>query len=418
MRHGNGRVLGLLAVAASWGLFWGGWAALIPEIKAKLALTDQQLGLALFAIPIAAVPAMLGAGRLVQRLAQYALPLVTAAFALGIVLTGWAPSPLAFTVALLVVGGSSGMIEVALNATTATQEATDGQRLFNKVYAATPLAMVAPAPAVGLARELGASSLSVLVVIAVLVAGSAVLALDSHGWFAPSAVPGGSRPRQLYTTLLLVGAVGATVLLMENAVEQWSALHLEQQLSASPLLASIAPTAYTAGLSAGRMLTQWQGARCSDRALVVLGGTLGAVGLVIGATAAHPSWALLGFALAGIGLAPVVPTLLSAAGRAVSPARRSTAISLLTMVCYAGFLLSPPLVGTLAGWLGLSTALGVVALCGTLVAAGAHVVRRCPAPTQPSTEVRPPRPPRTCRDVPRPEATAPSAAGRVPPSGP
>lgn len=152
MRHGNGRVLGLLAVAASWGLFWGGWAALIPEIKAKLALTDQQLGLALFAIPIAAVPAMLGAGRLVQRLAQYALPLVTAAFALGIVLTGWAPSPLAFTVALLVVGGSSGMIEVALNATTATQEATDGQRLFNKVYAATPLAMVAAAPAVGLAR--------------------------------------------------------------------------------------------------------------------------------------------------------------------------------------------------------------------------------------------------------------------------
>lgn len=218
-------------------------------------------------------------------------------------------------------------------------------------------------------------------VIAVLVAGSAVLALDSHGWFAPSAVPGGSRPRQLYTTLLLVGA---TVLLMENAVEQWSALYLEQQLSASPLLASIAPTAYTAGLSAGRMLTQWQGARCSDRALVVLGGTLGAVGLVIGATAAHPSWALLGFALAGIGLAPVVPTLLSAAGRAVSPARRSTAISLVTMVCYAGFLLSPPLVGTLAGWLGLSTALGVVALCGTLVAAGAHVVRLLPStdPTQ------------------------------------
>ncbi|MBV9141019.1 MAG: MFS transporter [Pseudonocardiales bacterium] len=383
MRHGNGRVLGLLAVAASWGLFWGGWAALIPEIKAKLALTDQQLGLALFAIPIAAVPAMLGAGWLVQRLAQYTLPLVTAAFALGIVLTGWAPSPLAFTVALLVVGGSSGMIEVALNATTAAQEATDGQRLFNKVHAATPLAMVAAAPAVGLARKLGASSLSVLVVIAVLVAGSAVLALDSHGGFAPGAVPGavpgGSRPRQLYKTLLLVGAVGATVLLMENAVEQWSALHLEQQLSAGPLLASIAPTAYMAGLSAGRMLTQWRGARYSDRALVALGGTLGAVGLAIGATAAHPSWALLGFALAGIGLAPVVPTLLSVAGRAVSPARRSTAISLVTMVCYAGFLLSPPLVGTLAGWLGLSTALGLVALGGTLVAAGAQVVRLLPS---------------------------------------
>ncbi|MFB9903399.1 MFS transporter [Allokutzneria oryzae] len=382
MRQGNG-VLGLLAVAASWGLFWGGWAALIPEIKTDLALTDQQLGLALFAVPVAAVPSMVLTGRIAQKLAQHTLPVVTGVFALGCLLVGLSGSVFTFTASLLLVGGASGAIEVALNATMAAREARDGQRLFNKVHAATPLAMVVAAPCVGLAREFGASAFAVLVVITALVALSAVMAVDPNGW-KDSAEPAetGASPRQLYAPLLLVGAVAATVLLMENAVEQWGAIHLEQELAAGPLLASFGPAAYMAGLSAGRLLAQWQGARVGDRALVLLGGVLGLIGLLVGAAAWSPATTLAGFAVAGIGLAPVVPTLMGAVGRAVGHDQRSKAISLVTTVGYAGFLSSPPLVGTLSGWLGLPTVLAVVALFGVVVMAGAATLRLLPAPAR------------------------------------
>lgn len=397
-------------MAASWGLFWGGWAALIPELKADLGLTDQQLGLALFAVPVAAVPAMVLTGRLARRLAQRTLPAVTAVFALSTVLVGLAPSALAFTAALLLVGGASGAIEVALNATTAAQEARAGERLFNKVHAATPLAMVIAAPSVGLAREFGASTLLVLSVIAMLVALSAVLAIDPRGWREQGAQraaqqrigeqrageqrigePEGVRVRRFSRLLLLLGALGATVLLLENAVEQWSAIHLEQQLGAGPFLASLAPATYMAGLAVGRMLAQWRGGRLGDRTLMMVGGVLGCAGLAIGALAGNPLWALFGFAISGLGLAPVIPTLLSAAGHAVGPQRRSTAIATVTTVGYAGFLSSPPLVGTLSGWLSLPTALGILSLCGILVimVVGALLVRVLPARTDKETPARP-----------------------------
>ncbi len=101
---------------------------------------------------------MLLTGRLAHRPAPHTLPVVTAVFALSIMLVGLAPSPLTFTAALLLIGGASGAIEVALNATVAARETKDGKRLFNKVLAATPFAMVIATPSVGLAREFGASA--------------------------------------------------------------------------------------------------------------------------------------------------------------------------------------------------------------------------------------------------------------------
>lgn len=364
----------------SWGLFWGGWSALIPAVKSDLALTDEQLGLALFAVPIAAVPAMLLTGRLAQRLAQHTLPAVTAAFAVGCLLVGLASSRWTFTAALLLVGVASGGIEVALNATLAAREARDGVRLFNKVHAATPLAMVGAAAGVGLARSLGVSPRVLLTVIAVLVALSAVLAIDRRPWQDAAPVPDGGSPGRISRPLVLVGAVGAVVLLMENSVEQWGAIHLAQQLAAGPFLAACGPAVYMTGLAVGRILAQWQGERFDDGTLVRVGGALGGIGLAVAAAGWNVPWTLTGYALAGIGLAPVVPGLLGAVGRAVGPDRRSRTISAVTTVAYAGFLASPPLVGVLAGGLGLPTALGLVALGGVLVVTGAHAVRLLPVP--------------------------------------
>lgn len=220
--------------------------------------------------------------------------------------------------------------------------------------------------------------------IAVLVALSAVLAIDPRRWQEQEPAPAdparaGRATGRFLGALLVVGAVGGTVLLMENTVEQWGAIHLEDDLGAGEFVASCGPAAYMAGLFAGRVLAQWRGERVDDRALVIVGGALGGIGLAV-AAAAWSTWATLaGFALAGIGLAPVLPTLLAATGRAVGPERRPQAISVVTTVSYAGFLGAPPLVGTLAGQFGLATVLGMVALCGVLVVTGSQALRLLPA---------------------------------------
>lgn len=362
---------GLLAVAASWGVFWGGWAALVPQLKVELGLTDEQLGSTLFAVPIAAVPSMLFTGWLMRRWTQQTLPVVTAAFALGCFLVGIAPTRQALIGALLTVGAASGAIEVALNATVAAHEASTGRRLFNKVHAATPVAMVLTAPAVGLAEQFASPTVDVLAVMAVLVGISALMTINSSGGSSrTSESTVGATARRLSGPLLLLGFIGAVVLVMENAVEQWGALYMEQQLKTGPMLASLAPAGYMTGLSIGRMLAQWRGGRFSERVTVTTGGLLGTAGLALSALQSVPVLVLAGFVLAGIGLAPVIPTLLGIAGHATQDAHRSTVISLITTVSYAGFLTSPLIVGVLAGWFGLSTALTAVAAGGVFVAAG------------------------------------------------
>lgn len=177
--------LSLIAAATSWGLFWGGWAALLPEIKAQVDTDAAGLGLALFGIPAGAAPGMLLTGALNRRLRERTLPVVLVAFAAACVLPGLAHSPWSLAIMLTVVGATSGGIEVALNATTAGHEARDGSRLFNKVHAATPLAMVVAAPLAGLLRQSGASATQVLLVVAALVLLSAGLTVDRSGrWVA------------------------------------------------------------------------------------------------------------------------------------------------------------------------------------------------------------------------------------------
>src|ERR671917_1494648 len=52
---------------AVFGAFWGAWGASIPAIRDQAAVTDGQLGTALLFIGAGALPAMLLAGRAVDR---------------------------------------------------------------------------------------------------------------------------------------------------------------------------------------------------------------------------------------------------------------------------------------------------------------------------------------------------------------
>jgi MFS family permease len=83
--------------------------------------------------------------------------------------------------------------------------------------------------------------------------------------------------------------------------------------------------------------------------------------------------ALIGFALVGAGLAPVAPILFNAATR-VPGVSRAAAIASVTSIGYGGFLIGPPLIGSIATATSLTLALGVVVLASALLAYGARFV--------------------------------------------
>jgi MFS family permease len=79
----------------------------------------------------------------------------------------------------------------------------------------------------------------------------------------------------------------------------------------------------------------------------------------------------LGALLWGLGIAVAFPLAMSAAGE--TPGRGPSAIATVATIAYTGFLVGPPLIGTIAHqvglekalWLVLALAAGIFALAGT-----------------------------------------------------
>jgi fucose permease len=226
---------------------------------------------------------------------------------------------------------------------------------------------------VGLARAAGAELLPIVATIGgVVLAGTAAIRAGGGGQ-APglvrTAVPLTGRRLHLSTALVALGGLGALAYLVENALQSWSALHLEETLGAGPAVGGLGPGLFAAGAAMGRLSAQWVTARTADRLLLGVSATLGGAGTLVAALAPSPGIALIGVFLAGASISVAAPTIFSLAGRAVAPFDRGRAMATVTTIAYLGFLLGPPMVGAIAGAGGLRLALSVVAVFALALAA-------------------------------------------------
>jgi MFS family permease len=89
-----------------FGVFWGGWGAVIPAMKAQTGATDTQIGVALLLIAAGALPAMLSSGWIIDRFGGRTLAPATVAFGIAVTLPGLAHSVSMLAVTLLAVGAN------------------------------------------------------------------------------------------------------------------------------------------------------------------------------------------------------------------------------------------------------------------------------------------------------------------------
>jgi fucose permease len=164
--------------------------------------------------------------------------------------------------------------------------------------------------------------------------------------------------------------MGATVLTVEAAVANWSGIFLHERLAAPLGLAAIGYVAFTACQTAGRLVGDRLLARRAPHELLRVGTLTAAVGLVVVATSPSPAFAIGGFAVVGIGLATPLPVLFGVAGHlgAATTGAAGTVARFGTMT-YTGILLAPPVIGAVAGLVGLTWTLAALAPLLATVAA-------------------------------------------------
>ncbi len=153
----------------------------------------------------------------------------------------------------------------------------------------------------------------------------------------------------------------------------WGALHLQQDLAASPGVAAAGYACFALAMTVGRLTgTALLSRRLGRARTVITGGTVAAAGMLLGSLAPSVWAALIGFAVTGIGLANLFPVAVERAGALAGP----SGVAVASTLGYGGMLLGPPAIGFMADWFSLSAALTSVAVLAAVAAVIGASTRR------------------------------------------
>ncbi|MCA0145257.1 MFS transporter [Blastococcus sp. LR1] len=357
----------------------------LPEIKADLDLSNAALGTALAAAPAGALLAALWSAPLIRRLgsgwvAVYGLVLLAALMSAVAVAPSWA----VLAGVLLVVGAVDALVDVAQNAHGLRVERRYDRSIFNAFHGLWSVGAVAGAligsAAAGLDVPLGwhLGGVGVFFAAVALVSSRAMLPGADEDDRAPEvrAPAAGGALSTRSRSLLLLGAFGllaAAGVFVEDAGASWSAIYLREDLGAGAATAGLGLVALQTTMTVGRLTGDRVVDRFGQRAVTRVGGVLVALGM--GAALAFPSipGTLAGFAVAGLGVATLVPAAYAAADR-LPGLPPGAGLSMINWLLRAGLLISPPLVGVIADAASLRVGLLTVVAAGVVTVAVAGVL--------------------------------------------
>lgn len=335
------------------GLFWGSFAAATPALQARSGLSEAGFGFALGLMALAAFPVMRIFGRWLHRIEPVAIPACMWAFCAGALVMGFWPGLAGLIVAFLITGGASGALDIALNNRTARIESETGLRIFNRAHALFPAAMLAASVATGVMRGADVPLWVVFGIVAFGFACVALLERRAGGHVTPSTDQPASKGKSpLRGAILVFAIIAAAGAFQEAASTAWVAIFVERVQNAGPVMAGLAPAAFTLGLSLGRLMAHEVETRLRPVTTVRIAALI-ALPAFLTIAMGVPTWLTLAACLmAGIGVGPIEPAVFRAVATRSEGAERGRSLAAVTAVAYLGYLLSPPALGVVADVLG------------------------------------------------------------------
>lgn len=355
-----------------------------PAIKAELGLTNAALGISISAFPLGAITAGLASGTLIRRFRSARVATVgTILIGLAILLAGLAPSWIALTVALFIAGSMDAIVDVAQNSHGLRVQKLYSRSILNSFHAVWSIGAVLGglmgAAAAGLEVPRGvhlAGSLALFSIVALvfyrfLLPGAEPEEPDADGP-ADSASPAGGNAAGSARRWVMVGVLAALVLiaaagaLVEDAGSSWAAVYLAGPLGAPVTIAGLGYVALVGLQFVGRLFGDRLVDRFGQRTVAQAGGVLAAAGMGLALLFPSIPLTIIGFGLAGLGVATLVPAAMHSADE-LPGLKTGTGLTVVSWLMRLGFLLSPPIVGAIADSTSLRTGLMVVPLAGLLV---------------------------------------------------
>lgn len=360
MRSWTRARLGICGVFFVGGAVLATWVPYIPVVQRRLALSEAELGGVLFAMTAGALAAVLGSGVVIARFGSRAVTAWAGSlFCLLLPAPVYAPDNLALAAGLFFFGAAFGTMDVAMNAQAAELQKAAGIPLMSGFHGLYSLGGLAGAGVAGtmLSLPLSTGAHLSLVVVAMLALCMAASSALLPGGRREGAVSGISLPLKPLVGLSLLAFV---VFVGEGAVIDWAAVYLVKFVHVEPGAAASGFAAFSLAMAVGRLCGDWATTRLGFVRFAVISAILAGGGLTLALVDAQLLISILGFAVAGIGFANLVPILFSQAARA-TPGAPQRGIAGVAGIGYLGLVAGPPCIGFLAEAVGLRLALACVA---------------------------------------------------------
>ncbi len=355
----------------SWfGVMMGSWVGRIPALRDGVQVSHGQLSLVLLMGGLGAVLSFPLSSRLMAHFGGKRTMGISGIALLGVLLAiGAAPTLPLLMAAVLALGLVASTYDVGMNAVAARQETASGQSRMSMLHACACAGGLA---GVTLGSGMAALHISPWQHYALLAVPLALLLIAGLRQLPDDGVETIAKKSFVLPRgeLAVLGALGLLGAIAEGSIADWAGIFMKDHLGASDGVAPLSLAAFSIMMLLARLIGDGLRARFGARKLVSGGALLAAGGLSVAVMAVSPLMAVVGFAVAGLGLALVFPFVFSAAGR-----EGTVALAGVATMAYSGSLMGPPLLGAIAQHLGLQAAIGFVAVLGMVIAAVASRTR-------------------------------------------
>lgn len=350
------------------GAALGGYIAHLADFQNCLHLSNGALGQCLLFSAFGAVTTMPLCGMLIHR---FGSRWVTLFGGLGLliatVLITLAPNVSLFCASFFLIGLTNGQTDVGMNSHSMAVQDRFERPILSAIHGWFSVGGFAGAAGAGLAGRIAATpfqhvSVASLVLLPVLLWGVS--------WMLPASADKDAEGTCFTLPSLRVLALGTLVMfamMNEGAVWDWCSVYLRQALQSTPDVGAFGFALASFAMAGGRFFGDAIVHRFGYRDVLLFSSLLSFTGVLLAVASGNIPIAILGFAIAGVGLSNMVPILFRAAAR-IPGVSAGQGLAAVTTCGYTAFLAGPPLIGFIADRRGLSFALGLISIFSLFIA--------------------------------------------------
>ena len=357
------------------GFCFASWASRIPVIQQKLGLSEPQLGVVLFALPVGLLISLPVSGWLVTRKGSRTVAgIAVVSYTCILITLGLAEKTYQLAAALFCFGFAGNMGNISVNTQAVGVEALYKRNIMASFHGIWSLAGFTGAAFGSFLSSLGLIPTTHF--LAVLVIAMLIFLASFRFLISTDVQP--KEPAPLFAvpdkSLLTLGLIAFCSMLCEGAMFDWSGIYFKKVVQATPSLVGAGYTAFMSTMALSRFFADYFTYRYGFKKIIQTSGLIIMSGLLLAVLFPGFYTAIAGFLLVGVGVSSIVPLVYSAAGKSqkLSP---GIALASVSTISFFGFLIGPPLIGVLAGVSSLRLSFAVIALMGLAVTVLATITK-------------------------------------------